>query len=59
MSSSAEADIKMSFAVFESFATLAQQPVKLYRGLNVLKQAKSSFKPLFNDADNLEEIKQN
>ena len=49
MSSNQNSDIKMSFAVFESFASLAQSPVREYRSLAVLKEVKSSFQPLFGE----------
>ena len=54
MGSDKKSDIKMSFAVFESFASLAQSPVREYRGLAVLKEAKSSFQPLFGEVQSYE-----
>jgi hypothetical protein len=48
-----EADhaIKVSFGVFEGIKSLAANEVKKYRGLRVLKDAKSSFIPSFETKD--------
>ena len=39
--------IKVSFGVFEGIKTLAVSEVRLFRGLRVLKDVKSSFVPSF------------
>lgn len=45
-------NIKVSFAVFESFKQLAKSTVKQYRGLRALKEAKSIFVATFDDPVN-------
>lgn len=42
-------EIKVSFGVFEGIKALAVSDVKKYRGLRVLKDAKSSFVPSFEE----------
>ena len=42
-------DIKVSFPVFEGIKSLAENDIRAYRGLRVLKEIKSSFVPSFSD----------
>ena len=42
-------EIKVSFPVFEGIKSLAENDIRAYRGLRVLKEIKSSFVPSFND----------
>ena len=44
-------NIKVSFGVYDGIKSLAQNNVRLYRGLRVLKDVKSSFNPTFADTD--------
>ena len=48
-------DIKVSFPVFEGIKSLAENDVRAYRGLRVLKEIKSSFVPSF--GENTQELK--
>ena len=42
-------DIKVSFPVFEGIKSLAENDIRVYRGLRVLKEIKSSFVPSFGE----------
>ena len=47
-------EIKVSFPVFEGIKSLAENDIRAYRGLRVLKEIKSSFVPSFSDNATLE-----
>jgi len=47
-------EIKVSFPVFEGIKSLAENDIRAYRGLRVLKEIKSSFVPSFSDAATVE-----
>ena len=42
-------EVHVSFGVFESFNSLANAPVREYRGIDTLKGVKSSFLPSFDN----------